>query len=260
MNLREVISAQSANYDSFYLYDERCIIEYTERLKQHFPQVDFLYSVKCNANPHVVRSVFSQGFGADAASLGEVLIASGAGLSKDNIYYSAPGKTSYDLEQAVGKSTIIADSIEELKRLQAIAVKLDTRIDIGVRLNPDFSFCGSGGQPSKFGVDEKQLYEFLAENTLRNIKITGIHVHLKSQELDAGVLAGYYENMIRLAERFQIVNRYEFVTSVEIQTTGKDIRTRQSFERELRTIRTSTNRFYVRFHANGCLFYTSRCV
>lgn len=207
MNLKEVISAQSANYDSFYLYDENQIIAYTGRLKQYFPNVEFLYSLKCNSNPLVVRSVFSQGLGADAASLGEVLIAGGAGLSKDKIYYSAPGKTLYDLEQAIGKSTVIADSIEEIKRIQAIAVKLDACIEIGVRINPDFSFCGSGGHPSKFGIDEKQLYEFLEESALKHVKITGIHVHLKSQELNAGVLAGYYENMIRLAQRFQLVNK-----------------------------------------------------
>ena len=31
-----------------------------------------LYSIKCNPHPQVLESIFAQGFGADAASLGEV--------------------------------------------------------------------------------------------------------------------------------------------------------------------------------------------
>lgn len=207
MNLKDVISAQALNYDCFYLYDENRIIEDTKRLKRNFPQVDFLYSIKCNSNPFVVRSVFSQGFGADAASLGEVLEASEAGLSKDRIYYSSPGKTLQDIRRAIGKSTIIADSLDEIRRIQAIAAELGACIAIGVRINPEFSFYDSTGHSSKFGIDEKQLYEFMAEHTWENIRVTGIHVHLKSQELNAGILAGYYENVLHLAERFQIINK-----------------------------------------------------
>ena len=35
----------------------------------------FLYSIKINSNPLILKTVFSQGFGVGAASFGEVLLA-----------------------------------------------------------------------------------------------------------------------------------------------------------------------------------------
>ncbi|WP_036730393.1 diaminopimelate decarboxylase family protein [Peptoniphilus mikwangii] len=227
MDINKIIEREAEKYDSFYLYDENIIDEYTGRLKRNFPKVKFLYSVKCNSNPLVVKSVFSRGFGADAASLNEVLIAEENGLSKDEIYYSAPGKSEYDIREAVKKSTIIADSIGEIKKLQNIAEKMNIVLDIGVRINPEFSFDSFDGKPSKFGIDEEQLFEYIKNNELKNINIVGIHVHIKSQELKIENLISYYEKMFNLAERFRkILNTdLKFVnmgSGIGIQFSPKD--------------------------------------
>ena len=55
---------------SFYLYDESSIFRHIDLLKETFPQAQFLYSIKCNPNPHVIQSVCSRGLGADTASFG----------------------------------------------------------------------------------------------------------------------------------------------------------------------------------------------
>lgn len=203
MRNRAIIVKQAEKYDSFYLYDEDCIISSVNTLKENFPQVEFLYSVKCNPNRHILHSVFSNGFGADAASLGEVLLANKAGLPKDEIYYSAPGKTIWDIENAISRSVLIADSIDEIKRIQLVASQAGITVNIGVRINPDFSFCGNCGQPSKFGIDEEQIVEFMKNNDCKNVKITGIHVHLRSQALNAKLLSDYYKKILGLAEKFQ---------------------------------------------------------
>lgn len=222
-DLRPVIAREAERHDSFYLYDERRILEHTERLKRLFPQIDFLYSIKCNPNPHVVRSVFAQGFGADAASLGEVLLAGEAGLAKERIFFSAPGKTEDDLREALPRSVVIADSLGELELLDRLAGERE--ISAGVRINPAFSFSGGPGLPSKFGVDEDQLFRFL-EKTHR-VRLTGIHVHLRSQELHAPALAAYYENMLALAERVRsaLGRELEYVnmgSGMGIQFSPKD--------------------------------------
>lgn len=188
---------------SFYLYDEDSVFRHIRLLKTAFPLAQFLYSVKCNSNPHVIRSVCSQGLGADAASLSEVMAARDAGLRRDQIYYSAPGKTPDHIRQAILKSTLIADSTGELLQIQAAAEEAGETVCAGIRINPDFSFGGGPGAPSKFGIDEDQAYRFLAEHPLKNVRICGIHVHLKSQELRSDVLAEYYRNMFRLAETFE---------------------------------------------------------
>ena len=115
---KEILTTLAQQHDSFYLYDQAGITECAERLKGAFPFASFLYSVKCNPHPQVLQTVFAQGFGADAASLGEVLLAAENGLTPDQIYYSAPGKTPMELAGAVDKATIIADSLHELRLLE----------------------------------------------------------------------------------------------------------------------------------------------
>ena len=203
MKKTAMIAKQAEKYDSFYLYDENRIITSVNTLKENFPQVQFLYSIKCNPNRHLLHSIFAQGFGADAASFGEVLLANEAGLKKDEIYYSAPGKTTEDIKNAIGKSTLIADSLGEIQRIQTVASQAGITANIGIRINPDFSFCGGCGQPSKFGIDEDQAAAFLRDNDCKNVKITGIHVHLRSQELNTRILSDYYGKILRLAEKFR---------------------------------------------------------
>mgnify|MGYP005954920307 CR=1 FL=1 len=202
---KDVIEAQARQHDSFYLYDESQIVAQTQELKEKFPDIQFLYSVKCNANQTVMRSVFAQGFGADVASVGEVQKARAAGLKKEDIYYSAPGKSTQDIAHTIQSAILIADSVDEIKRIQLVAEQMDTTVAIGIRINPSFSFDGGEGQPSKFGIDEAQAMAVIKENR-PHLKITGIHVHLRSQELNPQVLAAYYENILQLAQRVQAVN------------------------------------------------------
>lgn len=202
---KEIVEEQAKRYDSFYLYDERKIVDSIRRLKQHFPNIEFLYSIKCNSNPYVINSVFAQGLGADAASAGEVRKAVAAGQKKEKIYYSAAGKSMEDIESTMESAVLIADSIEEIKRIQFAAKHRNLVVEIGIRINPNFSFYKNEGMTSKFGIDEEEALAFLRENRFPNVRVTGIHVHLRSQELNTELLARYYENVLELARRVQKV-------------------------------------------------------
>lgn len=196
MNNRTLIEKCAERYDSFYLYDEKGILEALSKLKRCFPDVSFLYSIKCNSNPHVLNCIFGQGLGADAASLGEVLLASEAGLTRNQIYYSAPGKTAKEIEGASTKATLIADSLDEVARIQQVAARTGGVFRVGLRINPDFTFDNSHGLPSKFGIDEEQAVRFLQKYNYENVEINGIHVHLKSQELNPDILAAYDDRFL----------------------------------------------------------------
>ena len=144
-----------------------------------------MYSVKNNPYINVVKTVFAQGLGADAASLNEVLLSEKLGLKEKEIYYSAPGKTENDIKGALGKAVITADSLNEIELIDKAANEKGIVAQIGVRINPDFGFFGGKGAPSKFGIEEYQLFDNAEKiKSLKNIKITGIHVHLHSQELN----------------------------------------------------------------------------
>ena len=198
------ILRQAEQHESFYLYDEAVILGNIQQLKRSFPGVRFLYSVKCNPYPEVLKSVLGQGLGVDAASLAECVMGRDAGLSPREILYSAPGKTLRDIEGALEIATLIADSADEVYRIQNAAAERNMVAEIGLRINPDFTYGGEGGVASKFGIDEEIVLASMEQwSRLPNIRIVGIHTHLKSQELSAEVLSGYYERMFRLAVRMR---------------------------------------------------------
>ena len=211
---KKTVSEWSKVYDSFYLYDENSILSNINLLKQNFKGVEFLYSLKSNPNKKIVSSILKEGLGADAASLKEVLLSNKKGLLADKILYSAPGKTVSDIEQAISASTIVADSLGEVLIINEVARKMDTIAKIGIRINPNFTFYGDVGIPSKFGIDEELAVLAINNwNNLENIDVIGIHVHSRSQELDYKVLANYYEKMFELAKRFQdsLGHKLEFI-------------------------------------------------
>ena len=196
---RQVLMQQLQYHNSFYLYEESCILNSIHRLKGNFPGAQFLYSMKCNPAGRVLDTVFSQGIGADAASLGEVDAAWKRGVAPDLIYFSAPARTEADLRAAWGRCVIIADSLHELDMIRRIAAEKGETPAVGVRINPNFTFAADEGVAGKFGIDEAALWNA----DLSGLNIVGIHVHAKSQELSADVLAHYYENMFSLIERVQ---------------------------------------------------------
>ena len=213
-------------HDSFYLYDEAGIVESIDRLKRCFPKVNYLYSLKCNPDKNVLNTIFRQGFGADAASLGEVILSENAGVQSENIFFSAPGKTSSDIEASLGRCILIADSINEISKIQTAAKNAGLTVKIGIRINPNFTFGSHTGSPSKFGIDEAAAMDFLKNTALSNVKITGIHVHLRSQELDGQRLIFYWKNMLILAGKFQdILGELEYInmgSGIGIQYTDTD--------------------------------------
>ncbi|MFK4784701.1 diaminopimelate decarboxylase family protein [Fusobacterium sp. MFO224] len=201
---KKVVLEQGKKYDSFYLYDEKIVLENIERLKINFPNVKFLYSVKSNHHPEMLKTIFAQGIGADAASSNEVLKAFDNNVEKEEIIYSAPGKSILDIKMAFDKCIFTADSINEIKLLNSLAKEKNKIIEIGVRINPNFTHHSDLGVSTKFGIDEEILMDGSdLLNSFENIKIIGIHVHSSSQELDTEILKNYYRNMFDLTKRIK---------------------------------------------------------
>ena len=201
---RELILKLAEKYESFYIYDGRTVLDSIAALGSSFERVRFLYSAKANPHPSVLRCIFDEGFGLDAASMGEVSMGVKLGLAPEDIYYSAPGKSMNDLDAALEKCVIIADSAAELERIQYLAARHGVKAEAGVRINPNFTFDGEGGVSCKFGIDEDEALKKLAEwDKLKNLHICGIHVHSRSQELDTQRLCDYYGRMFELAVRCQ---------------------------------------------------------
>jgi diaminopimelate decarboxylase len=61
-----------------YIYNQRRVRENVRRLKSLFPSlpVEWLYAVKANDNPHILKTISEEGVGFDVVSLEEALLAS----------------------------------------------------------------------------------------------------------------------------------------------------------------------------------------
>ena len=195
------ILALARDHAPCYIYEYEKLRSQAETLHSTFPGYDFLFSVKANPYPPVVKALASFGIGADAASAQEVLLAEKCGMPKSDIYFSAAGKSEQALLTAWAHGYIIADSLGEVERIGALAASKGETRAIGVRLNPDFSIDGGKGHASKFGIDEADLPQLKVLLDTLPVTLEGLHIHLKSQNLDADVLGRYYQNCWALAKR-----------------------------------------------------------
>ena len=122
---RTLLLKLAQKYESFYLYDQRVMLSHLFQLRSAIPWAHFLYSIKANPHHAVLHTVFSQGFGGDAASLGEVELCRMHGLKPEEIFFSAPGKPASALSGALGRCTLVADSLGEMERIEALAEERD---------------------------------------------------------------------------------------------------------------------------------------
>lgn len=187
-----------------YLYRRAEIERLASALQAALEGFELLYSVKANPFPEIVSLLAQRGFGADAASAGEVRLAVECGIAPENIYFSAPGRTQADFAPVLTLGVPVADSLGELEKLERAAVDAGLeQLGVGVRIHPDFTMYGGDAAPSKFGVDYAQADDLL--RTLRacpHLRMDGIHVHVQSQVLDADTLGRFYTNCYQLAEDF----------------------------------------------------------
>lgn len=208
MNWNEALAACAKECGSFYLYSEGGLRRRGEAIQKAFPDAEILYSIKCNPHPRILKIMAELGIGFDAAGAREIKRALNEGVSPSRIYYSAPGKDREDIKSTIGRCIITADSIDEVSFIRGEAKGQS----IGLRVNPSFSFDGGPGQPSKFGVDEEEALDAIRSGAFDGVRISGIHVHLKSQELDTGKIAAYWNRVFGMAGRFRnALGRLDFV-------------------------------------------------
>lgn len=190
----------------FYFYDEERIAAQLERLRAALPDFGILYSLKTNPHPAICRFMSRNKAGADVASGAEVQKALATGFDPGDIFYSAPGKSERELAASLGSCVLIADSYGELERINALAAKADRVEKVGLRVNPAIAF-GPGPAPeilpgaaAKFGVDEESLAAHAASIAkLKNIRVCGLHVYLRSQVLSHAALLAYCRHVFALA-------------------------------------------------------------
>lgn len=167
-----------------YVYDEATIISRCEKLKNSFSglPVSWLYAIKANDNPHILRTILQQGLGFDTVSLEEVILSIKAGQEPEKIFYTENNMTDAEMQAAHDLGVIL--NIGSFTRLEHFA-KIKGASSCSIRVNPQIgdghhAKVDTGNRDSKFGI-RLDLIPSAVEMAARNgVKIEGLHIHIGS--------------------------------------------------------------------------------
>lgn len=199
-----------------YIYNIETVNSNYKYLKASLPEnSDIYYSLKANSNDVIVKSIIQMGAGAEVSSLNELNIAINNGIELNNILYTGPGKTDYEIHDIVKKNVgcVSIETLEELKCILHYSHSLNKEVSILIRLNPEYKPITNTGIrmtaiSSQFGFDTSvvsHLMKLIKES--KNLIFKGFHIFNGSNINDENELIENFKENIRisyyLSEEFQ---------------------------------------------------------
>ena len=186
----------------FYCYSSATLARHYKVFAEALPKDSLVaFSVKANGNLAVLKTLAKLGAGADVVSGGELKKARAAGIPADKIVFSGVGKTKAEMRLALEENIyqFNVESEPELEALNAVALELQKRAPVTLRINPDVDAkthakITTGTAETKFGIPFAQaraVYKKAA--ALKGIEIVGVDVHIGSQIIELQPFADAFE-------------------------------------------------------------------
>ena len=178
-----------------YVYSRNTLVSHYRKIKEAFSPINPLicFSMKANSNMAICKVLVKEGSGLDIVSGGELYKAFKIGVSPRKIVYAGVGKRDIEIEIAMRHHIFFfnVESITELELINKVAGRLGIRQKVAIRINPDIKarthrYITTGHGENKFGVDfETARKIFLGKQKYKNLNISGVHMHIGSQIVDA---------------------------------------------------------------------------
>ncbi len=171
------------------------------------PALEIFFSLKSNPNVSVFATLREGGARAEVSSLVELRTALLAGADPQNILFLGPGKSDDELAACLqtGVYAIVAESFDEVGRIDRLAGERGIRQRVLLRINPAYTVRGSrltmGG---KLAVRDRRSQVLAAGNLpsrWRNAEPAGIHVYMGTRILDADIIGSNTRYVLDLADR-----------------------------------------------------------
>jgi diaminopimelate decarboxylase len=169
------------------------------------------YAMKANSTLAVLQVFAQAGCGFDIVSAGELARVQAAGGDVAKVIFSGVGKTRAEMRQALaaGIGCFNVESEAEIEVLNAVALEMQTRAPISIRVNPNVDpkthpYISTGLKGNKFGIaHEHTLAVYQHAATLPGLKIVGIDCHIGSQITDATPYLDAMDRMLDLVQSIE---------------------------------------------------------
>ncbi len=184
-------------------------------LNEFFPKNILSYSVKTNSLPFLLEKIKNFGCYAEVVSYDEYDLAKKCGFPINKIIYNGPLKSKETFIEAIEEGAIV--NIETKREIRwLMSLPKDRIYRLGVRLNinldkisPNDAKEGEG--QSRFGYNEEtgEFKEVISTiQKLKNIKLTGIHVHRTSKTRSLGMYRNLSHWIIDLIKNYNLNLEY----------------------------------------------------
>ncbi|MER2490656.1 type III PLP-dependent enzyme [Catenovulum sediminis] len=174
-----------------YIYDLPSLSQHASMMVDALPpNCQLFYAAKANPKAEVLQSLAPIVDGFEAASGGELSWLKEQ-LPEQDLIFGGPGKLDSEIELAIhyGIELLHVESLYEIRRVQSIAERLGSKVNILLRMNIPIGNIGTtklamGGKATPFGIDSAQLPDALSLlKNCPNIILKGFHFHLMSHQL-----------------------------------------------------------------------------
>ena len=228
----------------FYLYSYKTLIDHYRKIKAAFHAINPLicFSVKSNANLAVLRALVKNGAGLDIVSGGELYRAKLAGVNSKKVVYAGVGKKHEEIEEAMKFGILFfnVESEEELGEIQKVAFRLNKKVNVAIRINPDVipkthRYIATGKGESKFGLDFETVHKiFNTRWKYPNLNMRGVHIHIGSQILNADPFTKAIKRVLEFLKDCKIdVNYFNIGGGLGIVYSIENPQTAKSFAKSI---------------------------
>ncbi|MHC8376594.1 type III PLP-dependent enzyme [Pseudomonas sp. MDT1-16] len=175
---------------ALFIYDLDALKQHVTQVMAALPEgVELYYAIKANSEPQIVSAVAPLVHGFEISSGGEIDRLQACPTRKPFIF-SGPGKLDSDLRSALQHQVeaIHIESLNEIVRLQRLALEAGRVQDVLLRINPELpsplsSKLAMAGTATPFGIDESELAQAVSwVDNASHLRLKGFHVHAMSHQ------------------------------------------------------------------------------
>ena len=173
----------------FHIYDEKGIRENARALKSAFSWAEGFrefFAVKACPNPHILKIMKSEGFGADCSSMAELVMSERVGITGEHVMFTSNDTPSAEYVKARQLGAII--NLDDITHIDFLAKHAGLPELISFRYNPGQLREGNPiiGKPqeAKYGFTREQLFQGYRTVKDRGVKRFGLHAMIASNELN----------------------------------------------------------------------------